>query len=345
MTELARRVRAKVSPRARRWLSIVATVAVCAGLCAALAGQRDEFVRALHLATLGLLAGVAALHVVSLLGRSEAWLRCIRAAGGCISRRVIFRASSMSFAGGLLTGQLATAARIAALRKAAPADAPRIPAMIAAELPIVAVEGALGALTSWTLIGPLGLPWFTPLAVLLVIGALTFALRRGAARRGREFWKGLAVLHHPRGAVFLVAFTLVCVVGQVLRNFLVLRALGVDVTIFDAMAVLIVVSVLGQLPMGPSVGAAAAVIILGRHGVGTVAAAGVLLTATGTAGALLFAVWGVLDHAVATRLQGGRAPAAGAAVHEVAELAQGSLERRPGIEIAHFGGLAEHGRE
>src|SRR3977135_970253 len=41
---------------------------------------------------------------------------------------------------------------------------------------------------------------------------------------------------------------------------------------------------LGQLPVGPSIGPAAAVLILGAHGVASSAAAGVLLAATGASG-------------------------------------------------------------
>jgi hypothetical protein len=61
--------------------------------------------------------------------------------------------------------------------------------------------------------------------------------------------------------------------------------------LFDATAVLIAVVTLGQLPVGPSVGAAAAVLILGRDGVAAAAAAGLLLTVTGTLGGLCFAAW------------------------------------------------------
>jgi hypothetical protein len=43
------------------------------------------------------------------------------------------------------------------------------------------------------------------------------------------------------------------------------------------------------------VGAAAAVLILGHDGVAASAAAGLLMTATGTMGALTFAVWAGLD--------------------------------------------------
>jgi len=53
---------------------------------------------------------------------------------------------------------------------------------------------------------------------------------------------------------------------------------------------------LSQLPIGPSVGAAAVVLILGADGAALTAAAGVLLTATGTAGALAYAGWAGIDR-------------------------------------------------
>jgi hypothetical protein len=53
---------------------------------------------------------------------------------------------------------------------------------------------------------------------------------------------------------------------------------------------------LSQLPVGPSVGAAAAVLILGSNGVAAAAAAGVLLTVTGTVGGLCFLGWASADR-------------------------------------------------
>jgi hypothetical protein len=52
-----------------------------------------------------------------------------------------------------------------------------------------------------------------------------------------------------------------------------LHAVGVDASFFDAIAVLIAVVTLSQLPVGPSVGAAAAVLILRQDGVAATAAA------------------------------------------------------------------------
>ena len=71
---------------------------------------------------------------------------------------------------------------------------------------------------------------------------------------------------------------------------------------------------LGQLPIGPSLGAAATVLILGSHGVATAAAAGVLLTATATVGSLCYAGWAGIDLLVTRRAHGRRrAPGPGEA--------------------------------
>jgi hypothetical protein len=98
------------------------------------------------------------------------------------------------------------------------------------------------------------------------------------------------------GSAKIVALILVATFAQILRNWLVLHAVGVDVSVFDATAVLIAQVTLAQLPLGPSTGAASTVLILGPHGVAAVAAAGVLLTATGTVGGGLFALWALQDR-------------------------------------------------
>jgi hypothetical protein len=77
-------------------------------------------------------------------------------------------------------------------------------------------------------------------------------------------------------------------------------------SVLDATAVLIAVAALGVLSIGPGVGTAAMVLILGSIGVADVSAAGVLLTATGTLGALACGGWalaGRLRTKRRTRLQ------------------------------------------
>jgi uncharacterized membrane protein YbhN (UPF0104 family) len=282
--------------RRRGLITIVGSLATAAILALVLAGRRHEFVTALAQAGSWVLAATALLQIVALVARSEAWHLTIEAAGGTVPRRVLYRASSMQVLGSLLNGQLGVAARIAALRHSSPEVSPQVPTLIAAEFPILAVEAVLAALTSFTLVGPLGLPWWLPLVALVVVGAASAGLRHLALRKGRELWRGLAVLRSVHGGGRVIGFVLVAVFAQIFRNWLLLHAVGVDASFFDAIAVLIAVVTLGQLPVGPSVGAAAAVLILGGDGVAAAAAAGVLMTVTGTLGGLCFAAWAGGDH-------------------------------------------------
>ena len=196
----------------------------------------------------------------------------------------------------MINGQLGVAARIAALRRSSPEVTPQVPTLIAAEFPILAVEAMLAALASFTLVAPLGLPWWLPIIAFAVIGALSAGLRQLALRKGRDVWRGLAVLHNLGHGGRVIGFVLVAVFSQIFRNWMLLHAVGVDASFFDAIAVLIAVVTLGQLPVGPSVGAAAAVLILGSDGVAAAAAAGVLMTVTGTLGGLCFAAWAGADR-------------------------------------------------
>ena len=117
------------------------------------------------------------------------------------------------------------------------------------------------------------------------------------------------MLRSLRGGSRVVGFVLVAVFAQIFRNWLLLHAVGVDASFFDAIAVLIAVVTLGQLPVGPSVGAAAAVLILGSDGVAAAAAAGVLMTVTGTVGGCASRVGGRRPALVRQPLGRGPRPA------------------------------------
>ncbi len=282
--------------RRRVLIAVLGSVAAAAVLVVLLAGRRDEFTAAISDAAPGVLAVTVLLQIVGLLARSEAWHLTIQAAGGTVDRRVLYRASSMQVLGSVLNTQLGVAARIAALRRSSPEVSPQVPTLIAAEFPILAIEAVLAAVASFTLVEPLGLAWWLPLVALAVIGTASAGLRHLALRKGRELWRGLTVLRNLGDGSRVVAFMLVAVFVQIFRNWLLLHAVGVDASFFDAIAVLIAVVTLGQLPVGPTVGAAAAVLILGSDGVATAAAAGVLMTVTGTVGGLCFAAWAGADR-------------------------------------------------
>jgi uncharacterized membrane protein YbhN (UPF0104 family) len=277
-------------------MTIAGAVGVTALLVYILGDRREEFTTALGTAPVLVLLAAVALQIVALVARSEAWHLCVDAAGGTVGRRRLYRAAGMGYLGSQLNSQFGTAARIAVLRRSAPEESPHVPALIAAEVPILAIEAALAAIASFTLIGPLGLPWWLPIIFLAVTLAIASGLRGAAGRWRRGFGSGLAVLRTLNGRNRVIAIVLIAVFAQIFRNWMMLHAVGVDASVLDATAVLIAMVTLSQLPVGPSVGAAAVVMILGAGGVALAAAAGVLLTATGTVGALSYAAWAGLDR-------------------------------------------------
>jgi uncharacterized membrane protein YbhN (UPF0104 family) len=285
----------------KRLLGLTVPFVALAALIFVIAQRRDVFFHAINSAPVWLLLLAVVLQLVALLSRSEAWRLCVGAAGSTIPRRGVFRASGIGGLVGIVNGATGVAARIATLRRSAPAQCPHVGPLVAAEVPIVAIEIALAALTSFTLLGPLGLPWWSAVVCVTGAGAGVLALNRLSKRRTTGFWSGLAVLRTLEGRGRVFGLVIVAVFCQIARNYLALHAIGVDASVFDSIAVLIAMITLSQLPIGPSVGAAAVVVILGTHGVALTAAAGVLLSATGMAGTLCFGGWALAEKFLPTR--------------------------------------------
>jgi hypothetical protein len=82
------------------------------------------------------------------------------------------------------------------------------------------------------------------------------------------------VLRGLRGRSQTIALVCVAVALQIVRNWLLLNWSGVDASVLDSTALLIGLAVVGLFPVGPSLGAAAKVLILGTNGVAASAAAG-----------------------------------------------------------------------
>jgi uncharacterized membrane protein YbhN (UPF0104 family) len=265
-------------------------------LIVVVAGRWGHFASAAAGAPWWALAAAATLQTLSLMARSEAWNVCVRAAGGTVGRRRLYRAAAVGYLGNIVNGELGFALRIASLRRAAPRETPKALVLTATEVPIVLTEVALGTLTSFTLVAPLGLPWWTPLVAFCGVLAVLAGLARLARRHPSGWWHGLAALSEARARAQVALFVVLAVCGQIARNWLMLHASGMHASVLDATAVLIAVAVLGALPVGPGVGAGAMVLILGSNGVAGVSAAGVLLTATGALGALGYAGWALADR-------------------------------------------------
>ncbi len=282
--------------RHSKGISVAFAVAVTAALIAGLYGKREDFVSALDSASIGVLAAALAMQLVWLVARSEAWHVCVDAAGADCGRRPLYRAAAIGYLGNIFNPSFGLAVRIAELRRTAPDNAPTAGTLVAAELPIVVIEIALAALCSFTLVAPLGVPWWAPLGALALGVGIVGGMSRLAHKKRTGFWNGLAVLRGLRHRNTIIALTIFAVSAQVFRNWLVLNGVGVDVSVFDAIALLIATAALGLLPIGPGLTVATTVLILGSNGVAAAAAAGALLTATGAAGAMIFASWALVDR-------------------------------------------------
>jgi hypothetical protein len=289
--------------RARRWpaqhrtaVTLVGSTVVATALAVGLAGKQGDFASALVSAPVWVLCVAVGLHLVWLVARSEAWHVCVGAAGGTVCRRRLYRAASVGYLGNLFNAQFGLGVRITALRRSAPDESPPASVLVAAELPIVLVEGALAALMSFTLIAPLGIPWWVPLAALALVATVIAGGRRLARERRRGAWRGLDVLRGLANRNRVIALVVIAVSIQVARNWFLLRAVGIDVSVLDSVALLIAMAVVGLLPIGPSAGVATTVLILGAGGVAGAAAAGALLTLTGALATLAFAGWAFVDR-------------------------------------------------
>lgn len=282
---------------------------VSAALLVGLQGKWHDVATAFSTTSWEVLAMAVVVQVAWLLTRSEAWHVCVAAAGADCGRRRLFRAAAIGNIGSIFTPSFGLAVRIAELRRTAPDNSPRAGTLVAAELPIVVIEIALAAVCSFTLVAPLGIPWWLPLVALAAGGAVVVALSRLARCKHHGFWGGLAVLRGLRHRSTIIGLTVAAVGLQVLRNWLILRGVGVEISVFDAMALLIATAALGLLPIGPSLGMTATVLILGSSGLVATAAAGAILTGTAIVGAFVFAAWALADRRVAARAAAAPLPA------------------------------------
>jgi len=259
-------------------VTLVGSLVVAVALVVGLWNKRQDFIESFTSASFLVLGAAVALQGIWLIARSEAWRVCVEVAGGNVSRRRLYRAAAVGYLGNLFNSNFGLGVRIAALRRSAPANSPNAPVLVAAELPIVVVEVALAAGLSFTLIGPLNVPWWVVLGVVVVATAVIGGLTRFVRDRREGFWKGLDVMRGLQSRNVVIGLVMFATGAQVVRNMVVLEGLGVDISVFDAVALLI------------------AALILGANGVAVVAAAGALLTATGAVGALLFAGWALVDR-------------------------------------------------
>jgi uncharacterized membrane protein YbhN (UPF0104 family) len=266
--------------------------ALLAGIVAMLVHHRHDFAQAVGTVPLAALLTAVVLHIATVVARTEAWVVSVRAAGAGTERRALFQIASLGFAANVISGSVGAAVRIWALRRKGGAGVPSAPALVAAEVPVLAIQLIVTGAMAFSLSGPLHTPWWTAPAILCAALAVLLVLVRASRR-----WRGLAALRDSRARWRMAAMVVVVAACETARNFILLRAVGLPASTLDAMALLVGAGIVGVLPLGPGSTAGAAMLIFGASGVGPAAAAGVLLTATGFAADLAYAGWGLADMA------------------------------------------------
>jgi hypothetical protein len=94
------------SMRRRIIVSCGGALLVAALLAYVLAGREAQFSAALRTAPIALVALSVLLQISALLARTEAWTICVRAAGGTVSRRVLFRSAAFGCIASIVNGSV-----------------------------------------------------------------------------------------------------------------------------------------------------------------------------------------------------------------------------------------------
>ena len=247
------------------------------------------------------MVGAAALHVATLVLRSEAWRLTLAAAGGdSLSRSVVHGANAAAFLAGALQSQAALPARVTLLRRLAGDRAPRPGQICVADVPIFALElcATSALLIAAVLVGH-GPWWVAPGAFALALAVLLGARLAPERFAHRPIVRGLAILGDRRRRGRLVALVAGVAALTVARVWLILAVCGLPHGLDEVAWVVAALGIFGLLPLGPGAPPGATVAAIGSASVGAAVAAGLLLSASGIIAVLVYA----LVVAVAPRLE------------------------------------------
>jgi len=234
------------------------------------------------------------LGVAALLLRSEVWRTCLEACGGETKRPDLYAANSFGMLGNAINHYVGPAVRVGTLRKIEPDSSPRPCQMFAADLPVLLTEASLATILFATAVGAAGFPWWLPVAVFggicfLLSGLWT--LRRRLASKALTL-QGLNIMSSRVHMKRMIICISLAVAFQVIRTWLLLDGVGLHPAFWQVVMTFCATGVLGVLPLGPATSSGATLAVFSAQSTTAAAAAGMLLTGTAFAAAILFAIWG-----------------------------------------------------
>ena len=284
----------------------VTSIAALAVVCALCVTHADAVGAAFAAVSAWAFATAVALHVATLVLRSEAWRVTLAAAGGeTLPRRAVHVANAAAFVAGAVQSQAALPARVALLRRLAGTRAPRAGQICVADVPIFALElCATALLLAAAVVAGRGAWWVAPIAVAVAVGVLAGARLAPRCLARRTSVHGLAVLadRARRGPLTILVAAIVAL--TMARVWLVLSVCGLPHGPGEVAWVFAALGVFGLLPIGPGAPSAATLAALGTASVGATVAAGLLLGASSIVAVLAYALLVVVD----ARLPAAREP-------------------------------------
>jgi hypothetical protein len=255
--------------------------------------RRHELTRTLAHVSPAVFAIAVALHVATLFARADAWrITLLAVVQRPVRWRFVHVATAFGFLAGIAETHLAMPARLAALRRLAPAAAPRVPQMLLSDVPMMALEGCCAAALLVVAAGALpAFPWWAfPLTVACAGGGVV-AIRLVHERLAEQpLFDGLAILGAPGLRERLAGLTVTTVVLTLARVAVLLAACRLAPDPAHVVLVYLAVSVLGLLPIGPASNPAATVLASGAPTIGAATAAGLAIAVTSIAGVLIYVV-------------------------------------------------------
>lgn len=261
-------------------------------VCALCVLHADEVGAALGSVPLWAMAGAVALHVATLVLRSEAWRMTLAAAGGdSLSRSVVHGTNAAAFLAGTLQSQAALPTRVALLRRLAGERAPRAGQICVADVPIFALElCATSALLIVAVLMGRGPWWVAPGAAALALVVLLGARLAPERFAHRPIVRGLTILgdRRRRGALVLLVGAIAAL--TVARVWLILAVCDLPHGLDEIAWVFAALGIFGLLPLGPGAPPGATVAAIGASSVGAAVAAGLLISASGILAVLVYAV-------------------------------------------------------
>jgi uncharacterized membrane protein YbhN (UPF0104 family) len=275
-------------------LSIAVPIAVIGVMAYLLEHNGEQIKQAAQRTSVGQLILVTALALLTLLARTEAVVSCLEAMGARPRRIDIHAANSLTFLAALINHYVSSVVRAALMRRLDRERSPTIPQMIMVDTSTTLIEALVVAVLIVVSAGALKLDWWIPVLILLA-GVAGLAIALGVRRRFAhyELLRGLDVLAHSRQRVIVSVLMVIVIVLQVARTFIVLKSVGLDPSLLQAVATFVAAGVLSSLFAGPGAGTAGGpLIVFGHNSLAASAAAGLELSITALIAGVIYALVG-----------------------------------------------------